>query len=160
LVIVTGSSSGSISLDAATTAAASSCATAPASAIRSSGYPRSPIARQNRTTLVADVPQERASSEMLRQATPAGSSRTACATRRSTGARSGSSERIVTRTPTSGAVPPGSGLGVLRRRRPGVRAAGSASVVILPTPGRLIVSALASVPFPPAGVNGDGSAAA
>src|SRR4030095_33402 len=60
----------------------------------------------NRTTLVADVPQARASSEMLRQATPCGSSRTACATRRSTGARFGSSDRMVTRIPTSG---PGSG---------------------------------------------------
>src|SRR5579859_6542116 len=60
------------------------------------------MARQNRTTLVADVPQELASSEMLRQATPAGSSRTIWATRRSTGARFGSSARMVTRIPTSG----------------------------------------------------------
>src|SRR5438034_6908454 len=59
------------------------------------------MARQNLTTLVADVPQARASSEMLRQATPCGSSRTACATRRSTGARFGSSDLMVTRIPTS-----------------------------------------------------------
>jgi hypothetical protein len=122
-VIVTGSSSGSMSLEAATTAAASSCATAPASASRSSGYPRSPTARQNRTTLVADVPHERASSEMLRQATPPGSSSTACATRCSTGARFGSSERIVTRIPTSGL-----------------------SVAIVPTPATTVCDALTRLP--------------
>jgi len=76
LVIVAASSAGSISLLAAM-AAPASWATAPASARRSSGYPRKPTARQNLTTLVADVPQELASSEMFRQATPAGSSRTA-----------------------------------------------------------------------------------
>src|SRR5487761_1784867 len=58
LVMVAASSSGSMSLEAAATA------------------------RQNLTTLVADVPQDLASSEMLRQATPAGSSRTIRATRR------------------------------------------------------------------------------
>ena len=102
LVMVAASSSGSMSLDAAATAAASSWATALASASRSSGYPRRPTARQKRTTLVAEVPQELASSEMLRQATPAGSSRTIWATRRSTGARLGSSALMVTRIPTSG----------------------------------------------------------
>ncbi len=112
-----------MSLEAATTAAASSCATAPASASRSSGYPRSPIARQNRTTLVAEVPQERASSEMLRQATPPGSSRTACATRCSTGARFGSSELIVTRIPTS-----------------------RLAVAIVPTPATTVCDALTRLP--------------
>src|SRR6267154_1425624 len=61
------------------------------------------------------VPQVRASSEMLRQATPCGSSRTACATRRSTGARFGSSDRIVTRIPTSA---PGSGRACCWATRP------------------------------------------
>ncbi len=102
LVMVTGSSSASMSLDTVTETRSSSWATAPASASRRSGYPRSPTARQNRTTLVADVPQEPASSEMLRQATPAGSSSTAWATRCSTGARLGSSERMVMRMPGSG----------------------------------------------------------
>ena len=69
------------------------------------------MARQNLMTVVSEVPHTWASSVMVELATPAGSSMTRCATRRSAGGREGSSDR--TRTIVlSGGVPLG-GVGVV-----------------------------------------------